>query len=292
MVEQWDAEDYQHDPDNPESDIPPVYTKTWFHTGFYKSRNTISTLYQQEYFQGDAQMWLLPDTALPNGLTANEVPEACRVLKGSILRQEVYALDGSDQENIPYTVQEKTYKINKIQDLAANNKHAVFHVLDSESLSYHYERNATDPRIQHQMSLKADKYGNIKKAATIGYPRRNAPADLPEQNKLWVSYQEASFINEDNNPNFYRIGVPKENLTYEVMGLTAPNNKAFEIEDILTYVEGGANLQLLSHSKQFYYNEDTNAALPLGEVASLALLYQTQLLSYDEDLLDLLKEKI
>ncbi len=47
----------------------------------------------------------LPASAcLPNGinmpinLTANEAYDACRSLKGSLLRQEVYALDGSELE--------------------------------------------------------------------------------------------------------------------------------------------------------------------------------------------------
>ena len=37
----------------------------------------------------------LPDTVLPSGLTEDEIREACRSLKGAMLRQEVYALDGT-----------------------------------------------------------------------------------------------------------------------------------------------------------------------------------------------------
>ena len=38
---------------------------------------------------------LLPDTILPNDLTLVERREATRALKGSVLRQEVYAIDGT-----------------------------------------------------------------------------------------------------------------------------------------------------------------------------------------------------
>jgi hypothetical protein len=51
--------------------------------------------YYREPGLSDAQarQLLLDDTVLPDGLTAEEEREACRALKGAMLRQEVYALD-------------------------------------------------------------------------------------------------------------------------------------------------------------------------------------------------------
>ena len=56
---------------------------------------------------------------LPAGLTLDEEREACRALKGSMLRQEVYADDagpGADAEQIqrartPYTVTEQNFTV-------------------------------------------------------------------------------------------------------------------------------------------------------------------------------------
>jgi len=48
----------------------------------------------------------LPDGFVPAGLSAKDIREACRALKGQMLRQEVYALDGSAQEPHPYKVTE------------------------------------------------------------------------------------------------------------------------------------------------------------------------------------------
>ena len=64
---------------------------------------------QGEYYRepgltdAEARALLLADTVLPAGLTLEEEREACRALKGSMLRQEVYALDGTRQrsERIP-----------------------------------------------------------------------------------------------------------------------------------------------------------------------------------------------
>ena len=79
---------------------------------------------------------LLDDTALPAGLTMDEEREACRALKGSMLRQEVYALDGTDKEPHPYTVTEQNFTIRLLQP-KAENRHAVFLTHTRKSLNYH-----------------------------------------------------------------------------------------------------------------------------------------------------------
>ena len=142
-----------------------------------------------EYFRepgltdAQARALLLPDTVLPAGLTLEEEREACRALKGSMLRQEVYADDadhpGATPEQIqrartPYTVTEQNFTIRALQPRGPN-RHAVFFTHAREAISYHYERNPTDPRIQHALTLEVDDYGNVLKQAAIGYGRRASP---------------------------------------------------------------------------------------------------------------------
>ena len=127
--------------------MPPVHTKTWFHTGVYLGREHVSDYFaglldatdQGEYFRepgltdAEARALLLPDTVLPAGLTLDEEREACRALKGSMLRQEVYADDagpGADADQIrrartPYTVTEQNFTVRAVQPRGAN-RHAVF----------------------------------------------------------------------------------------------------------------------------------------------------------------------
>src|SRR5262249_32825242 len=81
--------------------VPPVLTKTWFHTGVYDEIEQVSQHFAAEYYGApdesdpDYQVkfdaffeTLLPDTVLPDDLRAEEEREACRGLKGSMLRQE------------------------------------------------------------------------------------------------------------------------------------------------------------------------------------------------------------
>ena len=110
------------------SNVPPVWTKTWFHTGAFFGEAGISRYLEQEYYaEGDSsdavagltqaqlEAMLLPDTVLPTDIllpdgtrvaytfSPEELREACRSLRGSILRQEVYALDGTDESDRPYS---------------------------------------------------------------------------------------------------------------------------------------------------------------------------------------------
>ena len=94
MVEQYDTEAYdvRCPATRRPSYVPPVLTRTWFHTGVHPGRDRVSQLYAHEYYR-EPGAWLLDDTQLPPGLTDDEEREACRALRGSMLRQEVYALD-------------------------------------------------------------------------------------------------------------------------------------------------------------------------------------------------------
>src|SRR5207237_184998 len=80
--------------------VPPVCTKTWYHTGAYIQGEAISQHFDHEYYGAPAQDTpafdtefarfedtLLPDTMLPDvPLSAEEQREACRALKGMVLR--------------------------------------------------------------------------------------------------------------------------------------------------------------------------------------------------------------
>ncbi len=94
--------------------MPPVLTKTWFHTGAYREGGRITRQFEKEYFQepglspDDIAAQLLPDTVLPPDLTGED-QRSCPALKGTMLRQEVYALGwlGSERAT-PIALQKQT----------------------------------------------------------------------------------------------------------------------------------------------------------------------------------------
>src|SRR6185312_13920547 len=129
-----------------------------------------------------ARALLLSDTPLPLGLTAEEEREACRALKGSMLRQEIYALDASGKAGHPYTVTEQNFTIECLQP-RNNNRYGVFYAHPREAINFHYERNPADPRIHHALTLEVDGFGNVLKAAAIGYGRRQPDGQLTAEDQ-------------------------------------------------------------------------------------------------------------
>lgn len=263
-VEQWDTEEYAMltangtlTPDEEEgasneemaSHMPPVHTVTWFHTGARLGGAEMSLLFAQEYYGAPSpsdpgfennfsdfiNRQLLPDTILEPGLPVEEAREACRSLKGAMLHQEVYAEDGTDEAQYPYTVTEQNFTIRRLQP-HGENRHAVFFTHAREAISYHYERNPDDPRTTHAMTLEVDEFGNVLKEVAIGYGRRpgQSPlqsADKEKQEQILVTYTEndvtgavdKAVTDPEYDPDNYRTPLPCETRTFELNGLTPEN---------------------------------------------------------------------
>ena len=273
MVEQWDTEQIgaltasgafpQGDNIADASHVPPAHTKTWFHTGVYLGRDHVSDYFagllnvtdQGEYFRepgltdAEARDLLLPDTVLPAGLTLEEEREACRVLKGAMLRQEIYADDagpGASADQVqrartPYTVTEQNFSIRALQP-RGTHRHAVFFSHAHEAISFHYERNPTDPRIQHALTLEVDAYGNVLKETAIGYGRRATvrvldaqgqvqqvpnpglagltASDQTKQITTLLTYTENRVTNPVESADTHRNPLPCEALTFDLTGYT------------------------------------------------------------------------
>ena len=155
--------------------VPPTLTKTWFHTGAYPMGPYVTRIYDAEYWRepglsvAEAAAALLPDSPLDADFTGDEIREALRSLKGIMLRQEIYALDGTAAASLPYTVSERNYTLDRLQPFGGN-RHAVFLTHVRESLDLHYERTLysvagtqhADPRTMHAFVLEVDEFGNEK----------------------------------------------------------------------------------------------------------------------------------
>lgn len=307
MVEQEDAEsftDYRRDGLFPASPAvpaelfqPPTLTKTWFHTGLYIEGDVLSARFKEEYYAGDPHAWFLPDTVLPPGLARVEHRDAVRALKGGTLRQELYALDGSPAGAHPYSVVEGNFDVRLIQP-GEGARPGVFLTHPRETLRYHYERNPLDPRIDHDVTLAVDDFGNVTRSAAVVYPRRAAL--FPEQQSVLATVSEADFINRPDEPAWYRVGLSYETRTYELAGLTAPAHGPFPrtfidnafgnavsvpYEDLASPPAGQTKRRLIERVRTLYGKNDQTGPLILGEVESLGLPYRTYKMVFTPGLL-------
>ncbi len=274
----------------PELNQPPVTTRTWYHTGAFLDQPRILHQYRHEYYQQEQH---IPEPFLPAGLSADELRECIRALKGLPLRQEIYSHDDSAEQEHPYTVTENNFEIRWLQP-HSNQRHGVFFPVGRESISLNYERNPADPRISHTFGLELDQYGNVRKSCSVVYGRKIGDASLPpevnrDQQQRYITYAEADYtpdIDQAEPIESYRLRVSFESRNYEINGI-APDAAFFQFEEIKNKIAAAApidyevvadsvtpQIRLLSHGRTLFLDNALNP-LPLGQWDSLGLDYQS-----------------
>jgi hypothetical protein len=299
MVEQWDTEDLEPldaEAERTEHDagphVPPALTRTWFHTGAY--RDGVSSVLAAGYYvePGAEPGARLAETVVPDGITEPEAREACRALKGAILRQELYALDGTEREPHPYSTVEQNFVVRVIQR-QGDNRHGVFHSHRRESLNRHYERNPIDPRVAHSVTLEVDEFGNTLRSAAVAYGRRQPdaalmPADQAAQARVSIVYAETRFTNSIDAADAYRTPVRCESRTFELTGLAPPGaGGRYTVDELAAAAStavaidyeaaphvGVVEKRLIEHLRTYFRRDDLSGRLPLGELQSRALPFE------------------
>jgi RHS repeat-associated protein len=344
-VEQADAESYgdsgslfTEDTDT-EADalhVPPVVTKTWFHTGAWPAAGTIARHMARDYYGAPSasdpqfgQKWsaflatLLPDTVLPTdilqtdgtrvayALTGEEQREAIRALKGSILRQEVYAADGTSRAGVPYSVSERNYTIETLQP-QAENRYAVYFTHARETIDYHMERDPTDPRVSHDAVLSVDPVGNVLQSISVAYARNLAASGLqpapaatpgaapnlavdpsgfaqPEQLTALLTLDENAFTLAIDVADAYRGPMASETCVYELTRPGRPDDSVVYLFDELDSLATAAleipyesapdptktQKRLIEDVRTLYYQDDLSGPAPSGQTGSLGLVFET-----------------
>jgi RHS repeat-associated protein len=304
---------------SPAHHVPPVETRSWFHTGVYFDTRGSQPLdyldlterFRREYYQKDNKAEPLGEHDVQTGETP---AEAYRSLRGAQLRTEVYAHDGSSKAEHPYQVSESRYRVAHIQPRLGNH-HAVYFSHTLESLTYHYERNPADPRISHELTLELDAFGNPLQALSIGYGRRQADPGLPtqtdreRQTQTLITYTETRYTNAIDgprtNPDTHHSPAPSEALNYELTGFApvSPGAQRFShaewLADDFARIKGARSIgyeeqaspatpqkRLIEHTRTYYRKDDLTGLLPLGVLEPLALPGENHKLAFTAGLLD------
>ncbi len=352
-VEQVDVESYgefaQGNPASPyitEDKVlyqPPVKTVTWFHTGVFVNRETILSHFKQEYFPhwfeslhpgetnvlGAFREGALPEPDLAAlDLTTDEWREALRSCKGTMLRQEVYELDveslehGEHRPAKLFSAATHNCQIQLLQP-QVTNRHAVFLVTESETITYNYELDLhptavrPDPRITHTLNLATDQYGNVLQSVAVVYPRIGqfddpilAHEDLGRmrdvQQEMHLVYSENRYTDDVDEPDHHRLRVPCEVITYELTGIH-PAHAYVSLQELRGYrlsevhqtvgsavaeipyhqipIRTAPQKRCVEHVRMLFFHENLRDPLPFRTLNWLGLLYENYKLALTEDLL-------
>ena len=271
---------------------PPQMTKTWYHTGAWLAEEALEAQYKKEYWAQDPIPYQSRPTSFqyktktPN---ADDQRESARALHGTVIRTEVYGRDGSPWQESPYTVTETQYEVKQWQQ-RGSHKYGIFTTHNQESITFDYERNPADPRIEHEFILELDDYDHIRQSCTIHYGRRTGQGTVvdsqtqAQQTELRAIYDQDEYLHLTDD--FYLIGVPTSQKQVELKGLSVAQNEYFTLAtlraQIINTLQTPQSNRLLSWERDYYYNADTQTTLPFGQVTAQHLLYRTETACFDK----------
>jgi RHS repeat-associated protein len=167
---------------------PPTLQKTWFHQGAVgdDDGDWRDEDRSDQYWPGDIDVFdrRSNTNAFLSTLTDRRAQrDALRALRGSVIRTEFYALDGTLREDRPYTVTETAYAVSEVEQPAAGeNRHSIFFPHVTAQRTTQWERG-DDPMTSFVFTSDYDPFGQPRRQLQIACPRgwrhmSDAPADI------------------------------------------------------------------------------------------------------------------
>ena len=195
----------------------PTRTRTWFHLGpVGEGRTDWEELdWSSAYWPGDPPQ--LRHTEAVNAFlrTLPDRParrDALRSLRGSILRTEFYADDGSDRQNRPYTVTEYAYGLREESPPGTNQAERlrIFFPHPRAQRTTQWERG-DDPMTQFSFTEDYDEHGQPRRQTQIACPRgwrslddRPVNSGRPELfQEPYLATRTLTTYGEPTDPNVY-----------------------------------------------------------------------------------------
>ncbi|KAM0425896.1 hypothetical protein ACHAPT_008834 [Fusarium lateritium] len=288
MVETWQSEVIVLGKDE-RLETPKAYTKSWFNLG-----NSLKV--EQGQFHMPSQV-----SSSLYATCDKDRDQALVGLKGSSVRTEVYTLDGSERENVPYSVEEMSYDVRQLQPRSAN-KYAVFQVLPRASVSTQLDRQQDDHRITHDIVLKTNEFGAVEELLSIVYPRSSStlPIDShPEVAKNQaagnVSFTKAWYTNSVDEDHCFRNPLAWRHQDFEVLRFSFDGMvdvdviRGYDFNSLSSTKTESTYKALRSENRAYFRDSQLLKSLPGGKLEAYSLLDRMCSLAFTPDILSKLR---
>ena len=273
---------------------PPTLSKTWFHQGPVGDEfgDWQELDWSAQYWAGDPQ--LLKHTEAVNQFLRGRPPtsdvrrvkrDALRALRGSTLRSELYALDGSERDKRPYTVSESSYALTEVEPPAdgdAQRLHIFFPHPTSQRTTQ-WERG-DDPLTRFSFTRytddadKFDPFGRPLAQTQIACPRGwRSPEDRPAE--PYLATRARTVYAEPADPLIYihnRVAVV---TNYELR-----NTPGKRVLDLAAIKDSSPDLKLDGQTLSFY-DGAAFVGLPLKQVGKFGVVTRTESLVLTDEVL-------
>jgi RHS repeat-associated protein len=299
MVEQLDTEtfaDYHaagaHGPETQFEPVldkhfsPPLLTKTWFHQGPVdeETGDWRELDWSQHYWPGDPQALAHTDAVNAFLQTLNDPRhrrDALRTLRGSTLRTELYALDGTIHQDRPYTVTEQAYGLREEAppESGDQRRQRIFFSHPLAQRTTQWERG-DEPMTQFAFTYDYDAYGQSCRQVSLAVPRRRdyrapATAGAPYLGTL----VETRYAQRDDAQR-YMVNRVSGSTSFEIL-----NDGSQTVYDLYRQIQAGTAQRKLFGQSFNYYDGDAFVGLPFGQLGDFGAMVRTTSLVLTEEIL-------
>jgi RHS repeat-associated protein len=275
---------------------PPTLTKTWFHQGPVGNEfgDWEEMDRSDEYWPGDPQ--LLKHTEVVNQFLRSWPPtpdgrrikrDALRTLRGSVLRTESYARDGSDREQRPYTVSESSFGLVEIEPLAEGDTERlrIFFPHSTSQRTTQWERG-DDPMTQFSFTRytdendgnKFDRFGRPLAQTQIACPRGWRKVD-EKTAEPYLATRTCTVYAAPIDAEVYIHASVAKTTSYEIVKTLDKS-----ISDLVALKDSSTDLKIIGQSLNFYDGE-AFVGLPLGQIGKFGAITRTESLVLTDEIL-------
>ena len=256
---------------------PPMETRTWFHQGPVGDEfgDWYELDYGDEFWSGDPQVLSRPQSVmdiLKNIENRRAKRDAIRALRGSILRTELYALDGKDFQDRPYTVTESIHGVREESPPIADTpeRRPIFFSFALAERTTQWERGQ-EPMTQFKFMGDYDRYGQLLSQIGSAVPRnRDFWVEAPTPQSPYLStYSETKYAQRDDAQRFI-VDRIAQTTTYEVL-----NDGRSTVFQLLDRVKTDlASRKIMGQTLNFYDGEAFQG-LGLGQIGEFGALVRS-----------------
>ncbi|MET7426681.1 SpvB/TcaC N-terminal domain-containing protein [Dactylosporangium sp. NPDC005555] len=296
-----------------ETHSPPTLTRNWFHPGpvaAAEAGDWTELDLRHEYWPGDAPMLATPapTAALLASLPRLERRAALRSMRGRVLRTELYALDGDDQQGatrattgtasgvrietrgatqtaagtasgVRVETRDRPYTVTETVSGVRAEGIGIYLPFEAARRATEWERG-DEPQTQFRFAGEPDAYGLPTRQITVAVPRGRDPmAPDPSTTQPYLVTLTTSTYARRDDAGHYLVDRTASRTTFEVV-----NDGTLAVADLVAAVDEQPT-RLIGHSRT-YFDGAAHTGLPLGEVGEHGLPVRTEVLAFTDEFLD------
>lgn len=263
---------------------PPLETRTWFHQGpigdEFGDWDEID--YRHEYWPGDPMAFTRPAGMIAQlgALPRRQKRDALRTLRGTVLRTELYALDGTDREARPYILTEQLQGVREeVPPEADSDRRAIFFSFPLAQRTTQWERG-DDPLTQLTMMGEHDQYGRLLSQLSLAVPRgREYRSAAASSEPYGATFSETTYLQRDDAQRYLIDRVAKTS-TYEIV-----NDGKSSVFTLWEMVKAGSAVKQLIGQTLNFYDGPGFQGLPFGQLGEYGALVRSENLVLTDALL-------